>query len=115
VAIQQVQITVGRFVSSFIADPEEVDLSAVSDVTLTKSALQLKGLRVEGQAFDVALSFDTATQGFELTEITPQESPTAGVGCSGPSRTAGEYTLKSQGVERAFRVHTAGAVIRANF
>ena len=71
VAIQQVQITVGRFVSSFITDPDEVDISAVSDVTLTKSALQLKGLRVEGQAFDVAFSFDTATQGFELTEITP--------------------------------------------
>ena len=106
VAIRQVQFTVDRFVSSFIADPAEVDISVVSDVTLTKSALQLKGLRVEGQAFDVALSFDTATQGFELTEITPQESPTAGVGCSGPSRTAGEYTLNSQGVERAFRVHT---------
>ena len=106
VAIQQVQFTVDRFVSSFIADPDEVDISAVSDVTLTKSALQLKGLRVEGQNFDVALSFDTATQGFELTEITPQESPTAGVGCSGPSRTAGEYTLNSQSVERAFRVHT---------
>jgi len=106
VAIRQVQFTVDRFVSSFIADPDEVDISAVSDVTLTKSALQLKGLRVEGQNFDVALSFDTATQGFELTEITPQESPTAGVGCSVPSRTAGEYTLNSQGVERAFRVHT---------
>jgi poly(3-hydroxybutyrate) depolymerase len=107
VAIQQVQITVGRFVSSFITDPDEVDISAVSDVTLTKSALQLKGLRVEGQAFDVALSFDTATQGFELTEITPQESPTAGgVGCSGTNRGPGDYTLDSQGVARTFRVHT---------
>ena len=67
VAIRQVQFTVDRFVSSFIADPAEVDISVVSDVTLTKSALQLKGLRVEGQTFDVALSFDTATQGFELT------------------------------------------------
>jgi poly(3-hydroxybutyrate) depolymerase len=106
IAVRQVQFTVDRFVSSFITDPDEVDISAVSDVTLTKSALQLKGLRVEGQAFDVALSFDTATQGFELTEITPQESPTAGAGCPSASRTAGEYTLNSQGVERAFRVHT---------
>ena len=89
VAIRQVQIMVDLFVSSFIADSEEVDISAISDVTLTKSALQLKGLRVEGQTFDVALSFDTATQGFELTDITPHESPTAGVGCSGPSLTAG--------------------------
>ncbi len=106
VAIQQVQITVNRFVSSFIADVAEVDISAVSDVTLTTSALQLKGLRVEGQAFDVALSFDTATQGFELVDITPQDSPTAGAGCAASSWTAGDYTLNSQRVARAFRVHT---------
>ena len=106
VAIQRVQITVDRFISSFIADPDEVDISAVSDVTLTKAALHLKGLRVEGQAFDVALSFDTATQGFELIDITPQESPTAGAGCSSASRGAGDYTLDSQGAARVFRVHT---------
>ena len=90
VAIQRVQITVDRFISSFIVDPDEVDISVVSDVTLTKAALHLKGLRVEGQAFDVALSFDTATQGFELIDITPQESPTAGAGCSSASRGAGD-------------------------
>ena len=104
VALQTAAVTVDRFVSSFIDDVAKVDTTTVSEVLFAESTLTLKGVSVEGQEWDVALGFDTATQGFEVTGITAVGAPGGGAACAASNWTSGDYTLEQQGVERAFRV-----------
>ncbi len=104
VALQTAEVTVDRFVSSFIDDAAKVDTTTVSEVLFAESTVTLKGVSVEGQEWDVALGFDTATQGFEVTGITAVGAPGGGAACAASDWTSGDYTFEQQGVERAFRV-----------
>ncbi len=76
IATRDATINVARFVSSYIRDVDQIDTGTVSQVTTDGQSIALKDVAVEGQKWDITLSFDTATQGFALTEIS---SAAAGV------------------------------------
>lgn len=104
VALQNAAFTVDRFVSSFIDDAAKVDTTTVSEALFAESTLTLKGVSVEGQQWDVALGFDTATQGFEVTGISAVGASGGGAACAASNWSSGDYVFEQQGVERAFRV-----------
>lgn len=60
--------TVLRFDSSFISDPQQVDISSAQCV-INGQQITLIDALIEGQATDVTLQWRTATQGFELMRI----------------------------------------------
>lgn len=60
--------TVLRFDSSFISDPQQVDISTAQCV-INGQQITLIDALIEGQATDVTLQWRTATQGFELIDI----------------------------------------------
>ena len=104
IATRRATITVARFVSSYISDADQVDTSTVTDVVTSGQSIQLNDLSVEGQKWDIRLSFDTATQGFAMTNITAAEAIDAGGACSNVWG-SGNYTLERNGLVRSFRVH----------
>lgn len=73
VATQDAAISVDRFVGEYISDVSQVDTSTVTDVTFDEASLTLEGLTVEGRQWNVAMGFDTATQGFQITSIVDVE------------------------------------------
>lgn len=60
--------TVLRFDSSFISDPQQVDISSAQCV-INDQQITLIDALIEGQATDITLRWRTATQGFELIDI----------------------------------------------
>jgi len=65
-----VQFPVEKFNADFIADKNQIDLSAVSAVTpVDAQTIRLQGAKVAGVYWDVDLSWRTATQGFEFQKI----------------------------------------------
>ena len=80
-ATRSATITVSRFVSNYIQNADQVDTGTVTDVVTSGQSIQLNDLSVEGQKWDVTLSFDTATQGFAMTQITSAETVANGASC----------------------------------
>ena len=104
IATQNATVKVDRFISSYIGDNSEVDTSTVSEVSFGDASFTLKGLTVEGRQWDVVMDFDTATQGFEITDITEVGTPVEGATCPSTSWSSGDYTLEQEGIMRQFRV-----------
>jgi len=73
--IAETVFQVEKFASSFIADPNQIDLTAVDDIrVLDKNTFVIEGVSVEGQDWDVQLKWQTATQGFDIALIEPVNS-----------------------------------------
>ena len=104
VATQDAAISVDRFVGEYISDVSQVDTSTVTDVTFDEASLTLEGLTVEGRQWNVAMGFDTATQGFQITSIVDVEPIDPGASCVTSQWQSGDYTLQQGEVERTFRV-----------
>ncbi len=104
VATQNATVKVDRFMSSYIRDGSEVDTSTVSEVSFDHASFTLKGLTVEGRQWDVVMDFDTATQGFEITDIAEVGGSDTGAVCPSTSWSSGDYTLEQEGIARQFRV-----------
>ena len=104
VAAQNATVKVDRFLSSYIRDGSEVDTSTVSEVSFDDASFTLKGLTVEGRQWDVVMDFDTATQGFEITDIAEVGGSGTGAVCPSTSWSSGDYTLEQEGIARQFRV-----------
>ena len=104
IATRDATINVARFVSSYISDVEQIDTGTVSEVTTDGQSIALKDIAVEGQKWDITLSFDTATQGFALTEISSAAAGGGNTACTSAWQ-SGDYTLERDGVTRSFRVH----------
>jgi hypothetical protein len=104
VATQNATVKVDRFLSSYIRDGSEVDTSTVSEVSFDDASFTLKGLTVEGRQWDVVMDFDTATQGFEITDIAEVGASGTGAVCPSTSWSSGDYTLEQEGIARQFRV-----------
>ena len=104
IATRDATINVARFVSSYISDVEQVDTGTVSEVITDGQSIALKDIAVEGQKWDITLSFDTATQGFALTEISSAAEGGGNTACTSAWQ-SGDYTLERDGVTRSFRVH----------
>ena len=104
IATQNATVKVDRFISSYIGDSSEVDTSTVSEVSFADASFTLKGVTVEGRQWDVVMDFDTATQGFEITDITEVGTPVAGATCPSTSWSSGDYTFEQEGIMRQFRV-----------
>ena len=60
--------SVARFDTSFIADPDGVDVSAAQCV-VNDSKLDLIDVLIEGAPADIRLEWRTASQGFEIIEV----------------------------------------------
>ena len=77
-----------RFVTPFIGDRTDVDLGSTQTVSLVDAqTFVLGGPTVEGIQWDILLSWDTATQGFEIIDMrefvgssSPPPSPPAQTG-----------------------------------
>lgn len=66
---------VEKFDSSFISDPNQVDLGTVDDIrVINKNTFVIEGVSVEGKVWDVQLKWQTATQGFDIHLIEPVAS-----------------------------------------
>ena len=104
IATQNATVKVDRFISSYIGDSSEVDTSTVSEVSFGNASFTLKGLTVEGRQWDVVMDFDTATQGFEITDIAQVGVPDTGAACPSAGWSSGDYTLEQDGIARQFRV-----------
>ena len=104
IATRDATINVARFVSSYISDVEQVDTGTVSEVITEGQSIALKDIAVEGQKWDITLSFDAATQGFALTEISSAAAGGGNTACTS-AWPSGDYTLERDGVTRSFRVH----------
>ena len=104
VATRSATITVSRFVSNYIQNTDQVDTGTVTNVVTSGQSIQLNDLSVEGQKWDVTLSFDTATQGFAMTQITSAETVDSGASCN-TAWGSGDYTLERNGLIRSFRLH----------
>ena len=72
-----------KFNSSFIAEGNQVDLSTADGIyQLDQHSLLMSGVSIEGDQWDVTLSWDGASQGFAITQIGPAgsgEAPTSDV------------------------------------
>lgn len=60
--------TVLRFESSFISDPQQVDISSAQCV-INGQQITLIDALIEGRATDITLQWRTATQGFEFLDV----------------------------------------------
>ena len=104
IATQNATVKVDRFLSSYVGDSSQVNTSTVSEVLLTDATFTLKGLTVEGRQWDVVMGFDTATQGFEITDIAAVGASDTGAACPSTSWSSGDYTFEQDGIARQFRV-----------
>ena len=104
IATQDARVAVDRFLSEYIDDASQVDTSTVSEVSFADSTFTLKGLTVEGRQWDIVMGFDTATQGFAISDIAALDGPNAGTACSSASWSSGDYTLEQNGIARQFRI-----------
>ena len=104
IATQNAAVKVDRFLSSYVGDSSQVNTSTVSEVLLTDATFTLKGLTVEGRQWDVVMGFDTATQGFEITDIAAVGASDTGAACPSTSWSSGDYTFEQDGIARQFRV-----------
>ena len=72
-----------RFNSGFIADSNDVDLSTATGLyQVDQHSLEMSGVSIEGDQWDVTLSWDGPSQGFQIVGITPasgQGAPHGGV------------------------------------
>ena len=59
------------FVSEFIRDPSSIKMTTVERIHIWNNRFVFEGVQVEGQKWNVELSWNTATQGFEITQTTP--------------------------------------------
>lgn len=65
-----------KFNSVFIADSSEVNLSTADAISqIDEHSLLMYGVSIEGDEWDVTLSWDRASQGFQITEIAPASEP----------------------------------------
>ena len=68
--VSETDFQVEKFNSSFISDPNEVDLRTATNVRiLDNNTLAMEGVTVEGQEWDVELKWQKATQGFDINLI----------------------------------------------
>ena len=64
-----------RFISSFIANDSKIDLSTTGNIYLPNNqSMVVSGASIEGEYWDILLSWDRATQGFEITDIAATSS-----------------------------------------
>ena len=70
--------TVKKFVNDYIRYPSEFALQSITDAFVSGDSLVIKGATVEGEQWDFSLSFDTASQGLEITDITESTDPVVG-------------------------------------
>ncbi len=104
IATRDATINVARFVSSYIGDVDQVDTGTASQVVTDGQSIELKEITVEDQKWDITLTFDTATQGFVLTEISSAEVGSGNASCDN-IWDSGDYTLERNGITRSFRIH----------
>ena len=69
------QFQVKKFVGDFIGAKSQFALKSASDVFVQGDNLVVRGATVEGEPWDITMSFDTATQGLEITSINPSAEP----------------------------------------
>ena len=69
------QFQVKKFVGDFIGAKSQFALKSASDVFVQGDDLVVRGATVEGEPWDITMSFDTATQGLEITSINPSAEP----------------------------------------
>jgi hypothetical protein len=67
-----VSFTTTRFISTYIAQPTDIDFTSTEQVYVGERAFQLKGVTIEGKKWDIGFIWDRATQGMEMMSI--QES-----------------------------------------
>lgn len=83
-----------RFVSPFIGNDDKIDLSTTDNVYLVNNqSMVMSGTSVEGKYWDILLSWDRATQGFEITDIAETSSNP-----SPPSTSSNLVTSNVEGV-----------------
>lgn len=64
------QFVTKKFVSAFIGDESLVDVSTTQTVSIASNqSFILSGPTIEGSQWDVLFNWDTATQGFEITDM----------------------------------------------
>jgi hypothetical protein len=64
------EFCVSEFTGEFIGDREEIRLTAVERIHIWNDRLILEGIEVEDRQWNVELSWNTATQGFEISQTT---------------------------------------------
>ena len=67
-----VSFTTTRFISTYIAQPTDIDFTSTEQVYVGERAFQMKGVTIEGRKWDIGFIWDAATQGMEMMSI--QES-----------------------------------------
>ena len=60
-----------RFTKQFISNPIEIRLTEVERLHIWNERLIMEGVRIEGRKWNMELSWNTSTQGFEITQTTP--------------------------------------------
>jgi len=69
--IAESNFCVDKFISEFIKDPEEIRMTTVSRIHIWTDRFIFEGVQIEGKAWNVEMTWNTATQGFEITNTTP--------------------------------------------
>lgn len=65
------QFCTDGFISEFIRDPESIKMTTVERIHIWNNRFIFEGVQVEGRKWNVELSWNTSTQGFEITQTTP--------------------------------------------
>ena len=65
------EFCVDGFLSEFIRDPDEIKMTTVERIHIWNNRFVFEGVQVEGKKWNLELSWNTATQGFEITQTTP--------------------------------------------
>ena len=60
-----------KFTKEFISNPVEIKLTEVDRIHIWNDRLIMEGVQVEGDKWNMELSWNTSTQGFEITQTTP--------------------------------------------
>lgn len=100
------------FHSEFIENPEDVDLTGASISIPEPGKIIVLGAFIEGEAIDIELRWDTATQQFQIDKVFREESagekenqaPRAHAGGSFKVETGATVTLEGGGVDPDGRV-----------
>ena len=66
----ETEFCVNGFIEPFISDPEEIQLTNVRRIHVWDNRLILEGIRVEGLDWNVEMTWNTATQSFEISQTT---------------------------------------------
>ena len=64
-----VSFTTTRFISTYIAQPTDIDFTSTEQVYVGERAFQMKGVTIEGKKWDIGFIWDAATQGMEMMSI----------------------------------------------